>query len=94
MSEKFTCPCCGYKTLSEKASGTYEICEVCYWEDDDIQLEDPTYEGGANIVSLIQAQKNFLEFGACEREMMQFVRQPFEDEPKDELWKPVNQFSH
>ena len=30
----FPCPCCGYKTLSESASGTYEICEICFWEDD------------------------------------------------------------
>ncbi len=26
------CPCCGYKTLKER--GQYEICSVCYWEDD------------------------------------------------------------
>jgi hypothetical protein len=26
------CPCCGYRTLSER--GGYEICSVCFWEDD------------------------------------------------------------
>lgn len=26
------CPCCGYRTIKER--GWYEICPVCYWEDD------------------------------------------------------------
>ena len=29
---KFTCPCCGYLTLNER--GAYDICPVCFWEDD------------------------------------------------------------
>lgn len=44
--------------------------------EDPIQLEDPTDDGGANHVSLIQAKKNFLEFGACEYEMIIHVRKP------------------
>lgn len=28
------CPCCGYRTIKER--GFYEICPVCYWEDDGI----------------------------------------------------------
>jgi hypothetical protein len=49
-----TCPCCGYKTLPEKH--LYDICPICFWEDDIVQFEDPDFEGGANIVSLRQAQ--------------------------------------
>lgn len=26
------CPCCGYRTLRER--GDYEICKICFWEDD------------------------------------------------------------
>ena len=26
------CPCCGYETLGER--GAFEICGVCWWEDD------------------------------------------------------------
>ncbi|MCB2299517.1 CPCC family cysteine-rich protein [Clostridium tagluense] len=55
----YACPCCGYKTLSEKPPGTYEICRVCYWEDDGLQYGDPDCEGGANQESLRVAQKNF-----------------------------------
>ena len=30
----------------------FEICPVCYWQDDLIQREDPNYRGGANKLSL------------------------------------------
>ena len=29
---KFACPCCGCVTLDER--GTYDICPVCFWEDE------------------------------------------------------------
>lgn len=89
VTEKFACPCCGYKTFRENPNGSYDICEVCFWEDDPIQLDNPEYEGGANRVSLKQGQKNFMEFGACEREMIKNVRQPNRDEQRDENWKPL-----
>lgn len=87
--EKFACPCCGYKTFAEQPSGHYDICEVCFWEDDPIQFDDPNYEGGANRVSLRQGQKNFIEFGACEIEMVKNVRHPTKDEQREENWKPL-----
>jgi hypothetical protein len=31
-SERFDCPCCGYPTLGTR--GGYEICRICWWEDD------------------------------------------------------------
>lgn len=86
---KFACPCCGYKTFRAQPSGSYDICQVCFWEDDLIQLEDPELEGGANRVSLKQGQRNFIEFGACEREMIKNVRRPTKDEQRDENWKPI-----
>src|SRR5690606_4383477 len=83
----YACPCCGYKTLTEKPGGTYNICQVCFWEDDPVQLDAPDYEGGANRVSLRQAQKNFQDFGACEKEMIKNVRPPHTDEIRDDSWK-------
>lgn len=88
---KFACPCCGYKTFHNPPDGSYNICQVCYWEDDPIQLEDPFYEGGANRISLIQAQKNFMEFGACEKDMLKYVRRPSPDEQRDKNWKPFEE---
>ncbi|MEC4723926.1 CPCC family cysteine-rich protein [Noviherbaspirillum sp. CPCC 100848] len=57
--EFYPCPCCGNKTIG--ALGSYEICEICGWEDDPVQSSDPTFEGGANQENLITAQKIWLE---------------------------------
>jgi hypothetical protein len=86
---KYTCPCCGYKTLEREPLGTYDLCPICFWEDDAVQFDDPDYEGGANEVSLRQAQKNFAEFGACERGALSQVRNPNEKDERDDQWKPL-----
>jgi hypothetical protein len=39
-------------TLKEEPPGTFEICGVCGWEDDDAQFRDPDLRGGANEKSL------------------------------------------
>jgi Cysteine-rich CPCC len=85
----YTCPCCGYKTLSEKPPGTYEICKICFWEDDPIQYDKPEHEGGANKVSLRKAQKNFIEFGACDEEAKKHVKKLTINIEKDDTWKPL-----
>jgi hypothetical protein len=87
--KKYTCPCCGYKTLEEEPSGTYEICKICYWEDDPVQFNDHDYEGGANEVSLRQAQKNFIAFGACEECCVGSVRKPASGDAKDASWRQI-----
>ena len=30
--KKYKCLCCGYRTLDTR--GEYDICPVCFWEDD------------------------------------------------------------
>lgn len=88
-TSKLTCPCCGYKTLATDYYGSFIICDVCFWEDDESQMLNPTSIGGANKTSLIDSQKNFIAFGACELEMKQYVREPYPDEVKDQNWKPL-----
>ena len=87
----FPCPCCGYKTFSEKADNSFQLCPVCFWEDDGIQLSDPDYNGGANKISLYEAQKNYRLLGACEKEMIQHVRPPQEKEVREQDWKFLNE---
>ena len=58
LTDKFASLCCGYKTFDEKPCGSCNICPICFWEDDPIQLEDTDYEGGANKVSLRQGERN------------------------------------
>lgn len=78
--KNYKCPCCGYYTLGVKADNTFQICPVCYWQDDGIQLNNPLYEGGANSVNLITARENFKKFGASEEVFLSEVRNPKEDE--------------
>ena len=79
-ADRHPCPCCGYLTLSEPPPGTYEICPVCFWEDDAVQFRDPAYEGGANTVSLDQARASFREHGVSELRFQRSVRPPLPEE--------------
>lgn len=84
----YTCPCCGYFSFGDPP-GSYEICEICFWEDDHLQLCFPDARGGANAVSLIEAQVNFVQWGACERRFRAQVRPATIDDEKDERWFPL-----
>ncbi|HEY0076783.1 MAG TPA: CPCC family cysteine-rich protein [Abditibacteriaceae bacterium] len=77
---RYHCPCCGYKTLSER--GSYSICKVCFWEDDgqDDQDADVVRGGPNGALSLTQARINFREFGACEKRFIKNVRKPLTEE--------------
>jgi hypothetical protein len=76
----YSCLCCGYLTLGEQPPGTFEICPVCKWEDDNVQAADPTLAGGANRMSLDQARLNFARFGAVSEEVALRVRKPLPEE--------------
>lgn len=77
---KYRCPCCGYYTFDERPNGKYDICPVCFWEDDPFQMESPDYREGANGISLNQARENYLQYGACILSMKMNVREPNEEE--------------
>lgn len=77
---KYRCPCCGYHTLDSRPPGSYELCPVCWWEDDGVQFADPDLTGGANSVRLNQARRNFAAYGVCCAEGRAHVRPPTEEE--------------
>ncbi|MFC5831474.1 CPCC family cysteine-rich protein [Nonomuraea insulae] len=85
----YPCPCCGHLTFGAPP-GSHEICSVCFWEDDAIQLRWPDWPGGANKPSLIEAQRIFQEIGACEERLLQHVRPATTDEPLDPGWRPID----
>jgi Cysteine-rich CPCC len=64
QSTLFTnCPCCGLPTLGEPDA--YEICVVCWWEDDghDDNAADKVWGGPNGSYSLTVAKSNFLDHG-------------------------------
>ena len=88
MNAAFPCPCCGYLSFSEEP-GSYEICPICFWEDDQVQLRWPTWAGGANKPSLVEAQRKFAAIGACEERLLGHVRQPGPSDERELEWRPV-----
>jgi len=74
------CPCCHYLTLGER--GAFEICPVCFWEDDGQDDHDAAIvRGGPNgSLSLSKARENFEAFGACDERAREHVRTPKPDE--------------
>jgi Cysteine-rich CPCC len=87
---KYTCVCCGYKTMYRQ-DHLWDICPVCFWQSDPVQNTDYDYKGGANRVSLREAQQNFIAFGACEESSKPFVRGPNNDEPKVENFNLIDE---
>ena len=51
------CPVCGQYDFEE--DNDFDVCEVCGWENDGVQLDDPEYSGGANSMSLNEARAAF-----------------------------------
>jgi hypothetical protein len=76
----YPCPCCGNLTLANQPPGTFEVCPVCFWEDDDVQYRDPRFQGGANKVSLFEARANYAAIGASSPEFVDEVRAPRPEE--------------
>ena len=73
---KYPCPCCGYLTLS-LPPGSFNICGICYWQDDVVQLRWAAYAAAANALSLIESQANF-------------AKSPGADDRRDPGWRPVD----
>ncbi|MEV6631566.1 CPCC family cysteine-rich protein [Actinoplanes sp. NPDC051470] len=57
-ASQFPCVCCGHLVL-EEPPGSHQICPVCDWEDDLVQLRWPTLGSGANKDSLVESQRKF-----------------------------------
>jgi len=77
---RYACPCCGYYTLLAEPPGAFAICEVCWWEDDPIQFDDPDYTGGANKPSLNQAREHFQRIGVSDPRLKGHERPPRPEE--------------
>jgi hypothetical protein len=72
----YTCPACGRVVFTE-VPGSCEVCEVCGWQDDALQLASPTSPGGANRESLEEAQLRVQLAGTTSARR------------RDPLWRPL-----
>ena len=73
----YRCACCNQFTREEpQGSWDYEICPVCFWEDDPVQNIHPDSYSGANKVSLNEAKQNYKQYSVSEERFISAVRKP------------------
>ena len=68
----------------DEPPGSYNICDVCGWEDDHVQLANPRMGGGANRESLVEAQATALQRFPIEMKWAE----GFE---RDRSWRPLRE---
>jgi hypothetical protein len=87
-TERYPCDCCGHLTLDAPGDRSDQLCPVCFWEH-----TDPNHDhwNGSNAVTLSEAQRNFVAFGAAEEEHVDVVRPPRLAEPRDPDFLPWEQ---
>jgi hypothetical protein len=85
---RFPCPCCGHLVF-EELPGSFDVCPICFWEDDVVQLRWPD-RAGANRLSLIEAQGNFVAFKASEERLLEHVREPRSGDSVEPGWRRVD----
>ncbi|MGN6574724.1 MAG: CPCC family cysteine-rich protein [Nocardioides sp.] len=84
LSDVHPCPCCGYKTLPQRAY--YDVCPVCSWEDEG---GEPWAYSGPNGETLVEAQQRFLARDIPHRFRPGRGRPPKRGEERDPDWRPV-----
>ena len=74
------CLCCGSRTLTTPA--VFELCPVCWWQDDGQEdVDADVVRGGPNgTLSLTAARANFLACGASDPRFLSRVRAPLPSE--------------
>lgn len=84
----YPCPCCGHTVFAEPAF--WELCPICFWEDDPGQLRWPESRWGANGYSLIEGQRNYATIGVSHPTFADQVRPASIHEPIAEGWRPLD----
>ena len=85
---KFACPICGHLTIDARYD--WDICPICFWEDDTLVDGDKDATSSANGGMLVsEAQTNYILYGYSHPKHKGHVRPPQQDEPKDPNWTPL-----
>ncbi|MFD1395619.1 CPCC family cysteine-rich protein [Kroppenstedtia eburnea] len=66
----FACPCCMYRTLTER--GQYDICPVCFWEDDG--NDKLGHYSGPNHMTLAEGRDHFVQYGAVTPSALKYIK--------------------
>jgi hypothetical protein len=86
MTTLVQCDCCDYFTIPKGED--YEICPVCFWEQDAFGITEDDLESGANHgMTLKEGRENFKVTGACQERFIDKVigvaeREKYRYEPR------------
>ena len=58
------CPICHESEFERE--NDFDVCDICEWENDGVQMDDPDYAGGANYISLNQYKVRWQSRGVME----------------------------
>ena len=83
---RYTCPCCGFRTLT--GPGNYDLCPVCFWEDDGMHDNDAASVEGPNGITLAEGQRLYQRYGSSALHCLSKARPPATEEPRDPDWQP------
>src|SRR5262245_51386512 len=85
---KYPCPACGYLTIENPAD--WDICPICFWEDDVFYTPGEDRTSSANRgMAISEAQANFILYGAVDLKCKDHVRQPTALDQKGANWKLI-----
>jgi hypothetical protein len=76
--------------MFDEPPGSHDICLVCEWQDDNVQLKYPALGGGANNKSLCEYQKMWVDAIPLEvkEKIVAFKKLTFKRDP---LWRPLTE---
>lgn len=77
LEGKYPCPCCGCITFPvPREEAIAYICPVCLWENDLFLSREDEPSDENHGLTLAQARENYKTLGACQRELLPYVRAP------------------
>jgi hypothetical protein len=78
----YPCPSCGFLVFT-RPPGSYDVCRLCNWEDDAVQLSHPALGGGANVESLVESQRRASSHLRSDVQILKGIR-------RDSRWRPLS----
>ncbi len=77
---KSPCPCCGFITIPNNGDALAYICPICFWEIDLFIQSDDEASDQNDGLTLLEARKNYQQFGSVLPNLKEHCRQPKEYE--------------
>ncbi|SYX86912.1 CPCC family cysteine-rich protein [Paenibacillus alvei] len=73
-------PCCDYFTFDSIEDALFEICEVSFWQYDEVAHDWPKLTSVQITFPLTMLRKTIKKYGACVERFKVMVRMPLNEE--------------